>query len=162
MRTVSIPGGTATVRDVDDMTERQRRLIRTAIFAAAADALGDTLDVNGAAPEQVQVHVTGELGERMFAMRDARIVAAVAEWTLDRPLPTLDTVQDLPGGVYDALDRETTGLTAAVSTDFSADPDPQSPTPPSTGSDGPLGAEDQPTPTPPNGGASTSTASSTT
>lgn len=158
-RTVEIPGGSAVLRDPGELTERQRRRVRSALFAVAADALGDVAP-DGTAPQTV--HLTAGMGERMFEIRDAAIIASLVSWTLEAPLPTVESVQDLPADLYDTLAVETAGLVSGLGVDFNPTPDPESPTGPPSSSSGRLAAEVSPSPVlSPNGGVSTPTASFT-
>lgn len=159
-RTVEVPGGTAVLRDADEMSERQRRVVRSALFAAAADALGDELSTAPGQPP-TSVHLSAATGDLMAATKDAAIVASLVSWTLDGPLPTMDSVVDLPGALYDALAVETANLISGLTLDTTPSPDPQSPTPASSDSNGRLGDGAPSTPTSPTGGGSTPTASST-
>jgi hypothetical protein len=146
------------------MTERQRRIIRRVMINAVGDAMGE-VDVSKftdiKSPDttddtKVAIKITPELGDAMFGLRDASIVAGLVEWSLEQPLPTLDTVQDLPGALYDALAEATSTLSAGLTLDTSPSPDPASPTPPSSASNGPLRDAVTPTITLSNSGASTS------
>lgn len=159
MKTVDLPGGaTATVREPEDMTERQRRLIRRVLIGALGDSLGGiTL---GADTPDVPLHVTAKLGDAMFEMRDAAIVAGLAAWSLPDPLPTVETVVDLAAPLYDALADATADLSGNLMLDTSPSPDPASPTQPSSASDGPLRGEETLTPQPVISGANTSTGNS--
>lgn len=160
-RTVEVPGGSAVLRDPDELSERQRRVVRKAVFAAAADALGDELPTEaGQAP--TSVHLSAATPDLMFGTRDAAIVASLVSWTLPDPLPTVETVQDLPAGLYDALAEASAGLISGLTVDFAPSPDPDSPTPPPSASNGLLADGPSPsTPTPLTVGVSTPTASST-
>ena len=63
-------------------------------------------------------------------LNDLVMVAVVAEWSFDQAI-TPETVGDIPGDAYDVLRRETAKLVTALIPDFSPNPDPASPTPPS-------------------------------
>lgn len=159
--TVIIPGGQAVIRDPEDMTERQRRTIRSIVFDAAAGSVEDISDIAGPDPK---MRLTPAVVGSLFTMRDAAIVSGLVSWTREEPLPTSDTVLDLPAALYDALAKATTGLVQAVMTDFSPSPDPQSPT---GGSNDSVSLSKDETelgliPTSRTGGENTPTASSTT
>lgn len=159
-RTVVIPGGSAVLRDPGEMTERQRRAVRGPLLAVAADLTGGEIPADGHAPETV--HLTPGVGGLIFQIRDAAIVAALISWTLELPLPTLESVQDLPGDVYDALVKETEGVFTGLGVDFSPSPDPESPTRQPSSSSGLLAdVQSQSTLPSPTVGVSTPTASST-
>lgn len=159
-KTVDIPGGQAVIRDADEMTERQRRIIRRVMIDALGDAIGD-IDANAISDAtDLKLRITPQLGDAMFDLRDAAIVAGLASWSLPEPLPTVDTVQDLPTSLYDALEAATGHLTSVMSVDTSPSPEPDSPTQPSSASGGLLRGEAEPTITWSTSGASTSTANS--
>lgn len=140
MRTVEIPGGTAQIREQRDLSVRQRRMIEVA--GIKASGLLRKLP-EGVQIEQMQGIDTLELLRMGFDesdleafqnLQDITILATLASWTLDRPLPTAETVGDLPGPLYDALSGESSAPGAEVVTGFEVSPDPQSPTNGSAGS----------------------------
>jgi hypothetical protein len=101
-------------------------------------------------------------------VREAAAVALLKSWTLDRPLPTLETIGDLPDDLYEALLDEVGGVSAAdIETDFSAPAKkselPGTPFGDSASLDTPSKAtrSKPPTPTPSSDGESTDTAPST-
>jgi hypothetical protein len=175
--TIDVPGGTAAIRD-ELVTERQFRVIESAMVAAAPGFVkgGDIPDVpeDGTDEEKATVQAervkavmaishTLDEASAMLVVRDARIVAFLESWTLKdatgkpRPLPTLDTVQDLERPLYAAL----VAATAEKSIDlgvasFAVNPDPASPTNGSSSSNGQSkdAAEPTPIPTSPESGAS--------
>jgi len=163
MRTVDIPGGTAVLREAKDLTVRQRRMAESAIIAAASILVKLPAD-----PSQLTSRTIAELGltqeeaDHVYEMQDAAIVAALESWSLPDPVPTLATVGDLKGELYDALAKASEGLIAG--TDFNP-PNPnsvefaESPIVPSDGSVAGLRADqEQPSiETPPSSGMSTST-----
>lgn len=161
MRQVPIPGGTAMVRDPEDLTERQRRTIRSVMFTAL-DGAEVNADTQALDASSVSMKITPALGAAMFDLRDAGIIAGLVGWSLPDTKPTIDTVQDLPGDLYDALAKATEPLLGGMSVDFSPTPDAASPTPPSGDSGERSRAAETPTPQWSIGGASISTASSTT
>lgn len=72
----------------------------------------------------------------LMRVQDATIVALLASWTLDRPLPALDTLDDMPSDVYDALQEACAARGREVAEavdgpDFGPTPDQSSPTSPS-------------------------------
>jgi len=110
------------------MTERHRRIVKTA--AVAAQSVLERLPKDATEDTPMPEMSTGEAAHLM-ELQDATIVALLAGWSLDRPLPTMDTIQDLPGELYDALAEATKelGATVATGSDFSVDPDPKATTP---------------------------------
>ena len=127
---VTIPGGTAFFRDPADMRERHRRVIRTA-FAPMAGAfekvprdiaeraVGEG-DAAQAARQQAGAIVAAAMARTrldanaLLEMRDAVIVALLESWTLRDPLPTMETLGDLPPDLYDALSEGAEPLTEAA------------------------------------------------
>ena len=158
-KTVQLPGdATAVIRDPDELTERQRRVMRTALLGAFGDSLA-SIDLDNPAAD-MKIKVTPELGAVMFQMRDASITAGLVAWSLPEPLPTLETVQDLPAPLYDALADACASLATGMTLDTSPNPDPASPTQPSSASDGLLRVAEQPTVTLSTSGANTGTGNS--
>lgn len=138
--TVDIPGGEVTLRNPRALTERQRRLltrvqgrmgsmlgkIRAAGFDPDADDVESTIDAE-------KLHFDAEDVDLSFELNDAGIIAFVQSWTLDLPLPTMETVTDLPGDLYSRLQEITAPLIVKVIIDsagFEPQPDNDSPTPP--------------------------------
>lgn len=117
MHTVEIPGGTAELLDVEDMTPRRSRALEVVQYryptlmqrlaqqdadyeAAKAKAKKDGTE----APAMPDAHLTESEAEGLALMQDATIYAQLGSWTLDIPRPqTLDQVQDMPLQVYNAL-----------------------------------------------------------
>ena len=141
MRTVEIPGGTANFREADDLRARDSDLIEAAAYAAApalsrlpAEVLGPQDDEDEAAAAarftDAVKEVNFNLDEWLLLtqMRRATIVATLESWTLDRPLPTMATIGDLPRDLIAALDQAIGGVPVQAHTDFSPDRDPESPT----------------------------------
>jgi hypothetical protein len=57
--------------------------------------------------------------ETLYRMQEATLAALLIDWSLDRPLPTVHTVGDLPDPLYQALVAEVaTEAAAAVSLDL--------------------------------------------
>jgi len=149
MKTIEIPDGSAELREKPDIKVRHRRLIEAAGVAAMPGLakLPSTRDEL----ENLDVAKVGSLtrteADSLFTLQDATIIAALASWTLPKPLPTMDTVGDLDPELYDALANATRELGTSVATGVDFDPpDPRSegfassPTQPSTASDGDLRA----------------------
>ncbi len=134
MKEVTIPGGTAHFRerDADEISGRAVKIMRAAAVAAAT-TLADYPQLfepprAGESDEQREERLNEELKgvalstEQAMAwdnMREATVVALLADWTLERPLPTLQTIGDLPEKLYDALLDAVGGVSAAdLETDF--------------------------------------------
>lgn len=124
--TVPIPGGTATLRDPEDLTERGRRLLLTTIMPL--QALAGKMPKDASATDVARSITTRQEAAAMMEVRDAAIIALLKEWTRPEPLPTLDTLLDLDHDVFTALE-EAVGpfvadvLRAAMPTNF----EPQDP-----------------------------------
>ncbi len=119
---VDIPGGTARIRSLDEMTVRQRRMIQATSMTTSHIYAQVPLELLEAAqsesekltPENLEartkiarmiagLRLTREDAEAFLGLQDAAIVAFLASWSLEQTLPTLDTVQDLSPDLYDAL-----------------------------------------------------------
>lgn len=130
MPTIPIPGGHAILRDNDDVRERGRRYVRTALMAAAHvyDRIPEDVreKAGGKGPEAEAAQrtfdrllagaiKTPEDGEAIFAVHDGAILAVLESWTLQRPLPkTRDELQDLDRDLYDALSEAVAPNQAAI------------------------------------------------
>ena len=146
MKTVTIPGGNAVLREQDEIRVRHKRLIESA--AVAASTALEKLPTDRDKLESLnlaELALTRDEANSLFELQDATIVAALIGWTLTQPLPTLDTIGDIEPAVYDALANATRELGTAVvaPTDFSpSDPTKpgfeESPTQPSGDSGEPL------------------------
>ena len=170
MKTVDIPGGKATLREEAEVKVRHKRIVEAAAVAAAtalSKLPGDRESLEAVKLDELQL--TAAEATVLFELQDATIVAALADWTLPDPIPTLDTIGDLDSELYERLAEQTRdlGTAAATDVDFSP-PDPSSPgfqaspTPPSDASVTVLRADQAPVSdeTLPTSGPSTSTAAS--
>jgi hypothetical protein len=129
MRTVDIPGGTATLREKDDIKVRQRQLVESRIVAAASalEKLPNEID-ELAAFDITKSNLTAAEADSIFDLQNATIVAALASWSLSDPIPTMDTVGDLDQNLYDALSTATAGVASEVTQPESFEPsDPRAP-----------------------------------
>lgn len=160
MREVPIPGGTAFLKDKDELRGRDSKLIKAAVLSAqgALRQLGDEATIKkGETKEQAGKRLEKYLEEhplnlseedafKMMTLKEATVVAYLDHWTLDIPVPrTTKELGDLPGPIYDALDEAVGGdLLDATSNvvDTDVNPDKSSPTGPSSSSDGDLRAEE--------------------
>lgn len=137
MQHLTLPSGaTADLRDVADVTERQRRPIKRiqtklaglpafTSAVAEAQAQGDGIDLT---PEQ-QLRIAAGMGEAfdlLEELNDALVVALVAGWSYGFGV-TVDAVQDLPGRDLDALRKAVSPYLAQLNPDFEPNPDPASP-----------------------------------
>lgn len=152
MRTINIPGGIAKIKEQKDLRGRDTKLIKAYALAAQSVLLkipeearpkpGESKeDAGKRMQEYLETHpvqMSGEEGMRMLDMKESVMVAYLASWTLEIPLPTMETIGDLPDEVYQALDDAVGGdaiTVAAASVDFDVNPDQSSPTGPSKSSD---------------------------
>lgn len=163
---IEIPGGRATFWEPsdEDMPGRGVKVLKAAA-AAAVSQLAEFPEIfepprEGETAEQR----TERLSERLNGMalnidqamaldnlREATVVATLKSWTLDRRLPTLDTVGDLPHELYEALLELVGGMSAAqLEENFNptgdalnplGDPNDRTPTGDSGSSDGPSKAD---------------------
>lgn len=163
--TVEIPGGTATLLDADDeLSVRREHLIEKYGMAAASLVAKLPADADPAKPETLTgFNITPDEAQLIINMYDAILIALLESWTLDRPLPTMDTIGDLPASIYRPLMTAVRGNPgAAGGVNFDATPDKDSPTGPSSNSSGSLrGETSKSTRKSPRGGRSTSTGAST-
>lgn len=156
MRTVVIPGGVARFKDRNEMRGRDSKMVKAATIAAqgalaklpdeARPKPGESEKDAAVRMEEVlkttKLDLTQEEAMALLSMKEAIVVAYLASWTLDIPLPTLETIGDLPEEIYDALDNAVGGEYLTVtSPDFSPGPDQNSPTGPSSDSSSSLRAE---------------------
>jgi hypothetical protein len=135
--------GWAEIKDPTELTNRDRKLLRRYTFAAR-DAMAPKMQQLGIKPGTKASEMTDEQNEKLDALitvddmervseaQSAFIVAYTASWSLDRPLPTMDTVDDLPGPVFDRLAAATVDLgDGELDTSVDGAVDPASPTGPS-------------------------------
>ncbi|MDH6108861.1 hypothetical protein P3T36_002992 [Kitasatospora sp. MAP12-15] len=136
---VTLPSGaTADIRDVADVTERQRRPIkRTQAELAArpafvgavktAELAGDSLT-----PEQ-EADIAAGMGdsfELVESLNDFLVAAMVRGWSYGFPV-SADAVQDLPGRDLDALRAVCSPYLKDLLPSFEPTPDADSPIVPS-------------------------------
>jgi hypothetical protein len=143
VRRIDLPGGHwADIKAPDEISNRDRKTLRRHAMAArgVAEKLADAgLLAPGQDPTSLDEATQAKIGRLIDAddldltdaAQSAIIVAYVAAWDLG-DLPTMDTVDDLPGPVFDRLAMVTAGLgdgTLDASPDGALDPG--SPTVPS-------------------------------
>ena len=137
MKTVEIPGGTAQLRERSELRGRDENLIKAASMAAAKAVVkvagiddtprdGETNEeaTARAEAEAESVDLTWQESLSLLELRQAVIVAVLEHWTLERPLPTMATIGDLPAELYNALDEAIGGEAIKLGTDFSPPDDP--------------------------------------
>lgn len=131
-----IPGGTVTFRDSNEISKREERALYklwaklgpvAGIIEAAAQAARDGgEEVALTAVAENLPDISEEHYDTLFEIQDLTIVTFSASWTLDRPLPTLESVSDLPRDLYDALSAAVQKV-ADKTFSLEADPDPDAP-----------------------------------
>ena len=169
MKTVEIPGGVAHLREDHEIRTRDKRLVEVAAIVAAypIEKLAEQMEAGPVSV--VTLRLDADEATALYKVRDAGIVASIVSWTLDDPIPTMDTIGDLDPDLYKALDEavKALGATVAAGVDFDP-PDPtspgfaESPTVPSADSEGDSKAdsESDSTQQQPSDGTSTSIAAS--
>jgi hypothetical protein len=111
MKTVPIPGGTVSIREAHEIRQRDRKRVVSAGLAAAS-AMNKIAEQQRTHKELTTLDVgalglTFEEGESFQTLQKAVIVASVVAWSRPGPIPDWDTVEDLPSGVYKALEKAT-------------------------------------------------------
>ncbi len=140
---VNLPsGGWADIRDVADVTERQRRPIKRAqsklgangeflaAVKAAQDLKGDETELTPAEQSEIAAGL-GSAFDDLEELNDLLVAALVAGWSYG-DVVTADACQDIPGRDLDALREAVTPYMAQLMPGFEPSPDPDSPTGPST------------------------------
>jgi hypothetical protein len=118
---IDIPGGTATLRDT--LTIRERRAIQRIALDAMGLANQLTSDSVALQPKDAELLMTTQ-----DKMADATLIAYLQAWSFDKPLPTLDTIDEMDGDVYDAITAAIEKNSALAGVDTSPAKDPASPT----------------------------------
>ena len=135
-----IPGGTAVFREPSELRGRDRDLIR-AVAMAAGPALEKVPEEVREKPEtesdedfekrqneaMAKVQFTWQEALSMLDLRRATVVATLESWSLDRPLPTMDDIGDLPADLHDALVDAVGGM-ALSGENFGVQPPGENPT----------------------------------
>jgi hypothetical protein len=138
----NLPSGAwADIREVADVTERQRRPIKrvqanlggNAAFVSAVDTAkdlkGDGTDLTQA--EQLSIAAgMGAAFDDLEKLNDLLVVAMTAGWSYAFPVSE-DAVQDIPGRDLDALREVVSPYLAQLLPGFEPTPDANSPTVPS-------------------------------
>lgn len=138
MQRITLPSGaTADLRDVADVTERQRRPIKRAQMKLASNqnfvaSVKDVSDGENMTPE-AQLALAAEIGpalDDLDNLNDLLIPAMVAGWSYGFPV-SADAALDMPGRDYDALRKAVAPFMSQLSPDFEPSADPASPIAPS-------------------------------
>jgi hypothetical protein len=151
MRTIEIPGGTALFREANELRVKDERLMESASIGAVAAI--SKLGEDGNRLRGMTLRELAALGlneEDMDAVRwvtDAAILAHLADWSRDEPLPTRQTLDELDKETYVALSNAVEKKDKAK-VDFDAHPDRpgfgESPTEPSPDSEPDTRADQEP------------------
>lgn len=130
---IEVPGGTATFRDIPELTERHRRPLKILslrigdvlekVVMAATVTGPDGRSVTGqhASPDAPQlpgepVTLTVDQATALADMQDAVTWAFLQSWTVDRPFPqSPDDLLDLPNDLYTALSEHASLLNSGPS-----------------------------------------------
>jgi hypothetical protein len=141
MTRVNLPSGaTADLRPAEDVTERQRRPIKRIQASLAgnrafAEAVAEAQKAGGRdLSQEAQLRIASGMGDAfdlLEELNDRLIVAFVRGWSYGFDV-NVDNVQDIPGRDLDALREVVSPLMRALMPDFDPNPDPDSPTVPST------------------------------
>ena len=154
---ITIPGGTARIREPHELRQRHRRMVEIAAMAAAhvIAKMPEGADETTKLSDIPALSIAD--AEAITNLQDVTILAVLESWSRPGPLPTLETLGDLDVDTYDALAAAAKDL-KDVRVDTSPSPDPQSPTSPSSLYGGDLRDETSTlTPNSPSDGVSTPT-----
>ena len=119
----NVTGGWVELRDPKLVPERLRRPIVT----RASDIGSKAREIADAGVDQAASMVDAATLTGMFEFNDLLVVALVKEWSFESAI-TVDGLLDLPGGVYDELQRIVTPLLSDVMPSFEPAQEPDSPT----------------------------------
>jgi hypothetical protein len=121
--------GWAMLRAPEKVPDRLRKPI-SLLFAklsqtrAAAQiaAAGVKMEESGLDPDALEI---------VYELDDAVILAMVSEWSFDLPI-TAESLDEIPGDAKDVLNTESAKHLDALMPSFAVNPDPASPTEPSS------------------------------
>lgn len=151
MRDVEIPGGIAHFRErgQDEIPIRAQKIMGAAMVAAQSN-FPDTPGMFEPGPEgeteeqrekRLGIERTAMSAEQvlaLMALQEASVIGFLNDWTLERPLPTLQNLPDLEEDLYMALMGAVGGIASSDlvdSVDFSPKPLEEGETPTSGSSD---------------------------
>lgn len=132
-----VPGGWVELRAPEDVPERLRQPLKVASLQLARyPAIRKQAELSAKqqpVPETLADEALAEMaaggGELAFRMTNLNILARVREWSFGDV--TLDALMELPARTFDELEG-LCGTADDLAEDLGPNPDPQSPTPPST------------------------------
>jgi hypothetical protein len=118
------PDGYLDLREPNEVSVRSRRAI-----SAISLSLGDAMDRLQKATPETSIGSLGfseEQADAFFRIQEASVVAFLAGWSREEPIPTLATLGDFPDDLYKFLMTQTSGLGAEIVLDTAAsgEPDP--------------------------------------
>lgn len=141
--TIEIPGGSAEFYDAGELTPRRQRPVQELALQLGGllERIRNARNVTGAAESNDSLGLTGpdvEINEKQASQlalfADLVTFMWLKSWTLELPFPTsADDLLDLPGALYEALQKEAGRLqNAPASEQFELGDatahDPESPT----------------------------------
>jgi hypothetical protein len=129
VRTVDIPGGKATLYEANEIPNRLRVLVEDATLAAAGVVTRlqgmEDLEVpegedsiSAGLAQAAKLGLTRQEANALRELREATAVACLKSWTLPQPLPTMDTVRDLPADLYEAILEVASSAEPIAETDY--------------------------------------------
>jgi hypothetical protein len=125
---ISLPDGNwASLRDPKKVSERRRRPIMRAFASVNQEDLKTLHRTDLTDEDQARSVMNPEFVDLMQQVNDLLIIALVDEWSFDAPIEA-DSVLDLDGETYDALQRAVAPFLTEVMPDFDVSPDPKAPT----------------------------------
>jgi hypothetical protein len=113
MHREDLPDGQwAMIRDREEITRKGKR----SILVIASQLASILPQIQGATDEtdMADLPLTEAQADAMMRLSEASVVALLAEWSLPDPLPTLDTVGDMPATLFEALEQATAKDAAVV------------------------------------------------
>lgn len=119
-----VGSGWVMLRDPKMVPERLRR----PIMAQAASIQQVARELTTSINEDASASKESVLS--LYDFNDLVAVALISEWSWDAPV-TIDSLQDLPGSEYDAIQLVVSPLIGDLMPDFTPDPAADSPTEPS-------------------------------
>ena len=125
MKTIDIPGGSASLREQEDLKVRHEQLVEGALVGAASaiiklqSAAGDEAGVDISSINVVKLGLDRKEIAAVYELQDAKVVASLASWTLPEPIPTMDTIGDLDPALYRELTFAVRDLGTEPGVDFS-------------------------------------------
>lgn len=130
--TIDIPGGTAVLRDADDLSNRDvKTLQRTMRSAATAAVKMKEAGYEEGSPESWAAALSqlsdDELNDIDLYQRACTILR-LESWTLDRPIPTnADEVDDLPRALFAAVTAAAADISLSEEFGLDGAADPKAP-----------------------------------